>query len=98
MIFVYFSLINSLYDFHLIIFDHNTRKHLESSLDLSLALLRDIYNEIDQLFHTFNEDLEIYKQQQSILPTLIHLMIFEYVIQLIYLISLFFFQYFIIDC
>jgi hypothetical protein len=44
------------------------RKQLDSWLDSSLTLLRDAYNEklheIDQLFDTLNEDLEIYKQRQ----------------------------------
>jgi len=44
------------------------RKQLDSWLDSSLTLLRDAYNEklheIDQLFDTLNEDLEIYKQWQ----------------------------------
>jgi len=37
-------------------------------LDSSLTLLRDAYNqklhEIDQLYQTLNEDLEVYKQRQ----------------------------------
>jgi hypothetical protein len=43
------------------------RKELDLWLDLSLTLLRDAYNEklheIDQLFDTLNEDLEVYKQR-----------------------------------
>ncbi|CAF0772424.1 unnamed protein product [Rotaria sordida] len=49
------------------------RKQLDSWLDSSLTLLRNTYNEklneIDQLFHTLNEDLEIYKQRQLITIT-----------------------------
>ncbi len=44
------------------------RKQLDLWLDSSLTLLRDAYNqklhEIDQLYETLNEDLEVYKQRQ----------------------------------
>ncbi len=44
------------------------RKQLDVWLDSSLSLIRDAYNEksyeIDQLFETLNEDLEVYKQRQ----------------------------------
>lgn len=43
------------------------RKELDLWLDTSLTLLRDTYNEklheIDQLFNTLNEDLDVYKQR-----------------------------------
>ena len=49
------------------------RKQLDSWLNSSLTLLRDVYNknlhEIDQLFDTLNEDLEVYKQRQLITIT-----------------------------
>jgi hypothetical protein len=49
------------------------RKQLDSWLDSSLILLRDAYNEklheIDQLFDTLNEDLEVYKQRQLMIMT-----------------------------
>jgi len=49
------------------------RKQLDSWLDSSLTLLRDTYNEkmeeIDQLFDTLNEDLEVYKQRQLMIIT-----------------------------
>jgi hypothetical protein len=44
------------------------RKQLDSWLNTSLTLVQDAYNEklheIDQLFDTLNEDLEVYKQRQ----------------------------------
>jgi hypothetical protein len=46
----------------------HARKQLDLWLDSSLTLLRDAYNqklhEIDQLYETLNEDLEVYKQRQ----------------------------------
>ncbi|CAF2606921.1 unnamed protein product [Rotaria sp. Silwood2] len=46
----------------------HARKQLDSWLDSSLTLLRNAYNEklneIDQLYDTLNEDLELYKQRQ----------------------------------
>jgi hypothetical protein len=46
----------------------HARKQLDLWLDSSLTLLRDTYNEklqeIDHLFDSLNQDLEIYKQRQ----------------------------------
>lgn len=46
----------------------HAREQLDSWLKLSLALIRDAYdeklNQIDQLFEILNEDLEVYKQRQ----------------------------------